>query len=87
MHWPAVWQAVVGDDGSVYGEMTNLSPCGTGLGLLSSPPLMTMFAAETSGSSSPVYVIVDPSTTRFPECASVGLETTVFGWPAMTMAS
>ena len=87
MQFPAVWQAAVAEPAFVYGETLNVSPCGTGLGLPSSPPVMVMFAAETSVGSRPAYVTLTPSTSRIPECGPVGVETTVSGWPARTSES
>ena len=75
MQLPAVWHATVAEPPSVYGETLNVSPCGTGLGLPSSPPLIVMFAPETSVGSRPAYVSFAPSTTRIPECGPVGVET------------
>ena len=62
---------------SVYGEITNDKRIE--LALPSSPSLIVMSAAETSGSSSPVYAIAVPSTTSFPELRPVGVETDEFG--------
>src|SRR6478672_2617174 len=68
MQLPGVEQA--GSKPPVYGEITNLSPCGTGDGAASAPPLIVIVPDWMLIGSMPEYRTGTPSMTRDPESAS-----------------